>query len=172
MHCVRRTHRRIMAGPRCRRPLWLHRHEIARQYTGDKSRSTDFGHRSTWNHHQSRYGRLLQATRRENARGLSPNETTRCPRWTPGYTKSGRRDSNPRHPAWEASALPTELRPRPVKSYSSSWYGPCNFGCDRRVRVICEIYGTTRSRFIASRCSGRQLNRIARDALSFALPSR
>ena len=26
--------------------------------------------------------------------------------------KSGRRDSNPRHPAWEASALPTELRPR------------------------------------------------------------
>jgi len=26
-------------------------------------------------------------------------------------SKSGRRDSNPRHPAWEASALPTELRP-------------------------------------------------------------
>ena len=26
--------------------------------------------------------------------------------------QSGRRDSNPRHPAWEASALPTELRPR------------------------------------------------------------
>ena len=26
--------------------------------------------------------------------------------------KSGRRDSNPRHPAWEASALPTELRPQ------------------------------------------------------------
>ena len=30
-----------------------------------------------------------------------------------GFTyKSGRRDSNPRHPAWEASTLPTELRPR------------------------------------------------------------
>ena len=25
---------------------------------------------------------------------------------------SGRRDSNPRHPAWKASALPTELLPR------------------------------------------------------------
>ena len=30
--------------------------------------------------------------------------------------KSGRRDSNPRHPAWEASALPTELRPRTAQS--------------------------------------------------------
>src|SRR5947209_18601442 len=28
------------------------------------------------------------------------------------YAQSGRRDSNSRHPAWEASALPTELRPR------------------------------------------------------------
>jgi hypothetical protein len=28
------------------------------------------------------------------------------------FQLSGRRDSNPRHLAWEASALPTELRPR------------------------------------------------------------
>src|SRR5438067_445551 len=31
--------------------------------------------------------------------------------WLNRVTKSGRRDSNPRHPAWEASALPTELHP-------------------------------------------------------------
>ena len=30
--------------------------------------------------------------------------------------KSGRRGSNPRHPAWEAGALPTELLPRAVPS--------------------------------------------------------
>ena len=28
------------------------------------------------------------------------------------YIKSGRRDSNPRHTAWEAVTLPTELRPQ------------------------------------------------------------
>ena len=28
------------------------------------------------------------------------------------FLRSGRRDSNSRHPAWEADALPTELRPR------------------------------------------------------------
>ena len=32
--------------------------------------------------------------------------------------QSGRWGSNPRHPAWEAGALPTELRPRVVKSTS------------------------------------------------------
>src|SRR5581483_8530704 len=37
---------------------------------------------------------------------------------TRGVKKSGRRDSNPRHPAWEASALPTELRPQDC-SYST-----------------------------------------------------
>jgi hypothetical protein len=31
---------------------------------------------------------------------------------TRGFPSSGRWDSNPRHLAWEASALPTELRPR------------------------------------------------------------
>jgi hypothetical protein len=30
--------------------------------------------------------------------------------------QSGRWDSNPRHLAWEASALPTELRPRALDS--------------------------------------------------------
>ena len=34
----------------------------------------------------------------------------------PRHNKRGRRDSNPRHPAWEASALPTELRPRTFQS--------------------------------------------------------
>jgi hypothetical protein len=35
---------------------------------------------------------------------------------------SGRRDSNPRHLAWEASALPTELRPRGLDSTEfSGW---------------------------------------------------
>jgi hypothetical protein len=29
-----------------------------------------------------------------------------------GYLQSGRPDSNRRHAAWEATALPTELRPR------------------------------------------------------------
>src|SRR6476660_5940153 len=36
-----------------------------------------------------------------------PAATRRC-----SSERSGRRDSNPRHLAWEASALPTELRPR------------------------------------------------------------
>jgi hypothetical protein len=31
-------------------------------------------------------------------------------------SRSGRRDSNPRHLAWEASALPTELRPQRLDS--------------------------------------------------------
>ncbi len=30
--------------------------------------------------------------------------------------KSGRRDSNPRHPAWEATPLPTELRPHSTET--------------------------------------------------------
>src|ERR1700748_1077633 len=34
--------------------------------------------------------------------------------------KSGRTDSNRRHPAWEASALPTELRPRGCKQWQPS----------------------------------------------------
>ena len=33
------------------------------------------------------------------------------PRFRANYVKSGRRGSNSRHPAWEASALPTELHP-------------------------------------------------------------
>jgi hypothetical protein len=43
---------------------------------------------------------------------------TSCPRgaW------SGRRDSNPRHSAWEADALPTELLPR--MAASAAWSGP------------------------------------------------
>ncbi len=35
--------------------------------------------------------------------------------------KSGRRDSNPRHPAWEASALPTELRPQRAVQSRPAW---------------------------------------------------
>ena len=30
---------------------------------------------------------------------------------TEAFSGSGKRDSNPRHPAWEAGALPTELFP-------------------------------------------------------------
>jgi hypothetical protein len=38
-----------------------------------------------------------------------------CPRLTTGSIQSGRRDSNPRHSAWEADALPTELRPQEIR---------------------------------------------------------
>ena len=34
------------------------------------------------------------------------------------FNESGKRDSNPRHPAWEASTLPTELLP-PVIDFGS-----------------------------------------------------
>ena len=49
------------------------------------------------------------------ARGAAIAKRSRNHRISPAFRqkkKSGRRDSNPRHPAWEASALPTELRPR------------------------------------------------------------
>ena len=37
---------------------------------------------------------------------------------------SGRRDSNSRHSAWEADALPTELRPRANRGNSLRWPRP------------------------------------------------
>jgi integrase len=46
---------------------------------------------------------------------VEPTRNAKTPRTTNDsrrFGDSGRRDSNPRHPAWEASALPTELRPR------------------------------------------------------------
>jgi hypothetical protein len=47
--------------------------------------------------------------------------------------KSGRRDSNPRHPAWEASALPTELRPQ-CRISRRIWDDPCSTDSNFRVR--------------------------------------
>src|SRR2546428_605259 len=38
-----------------------------------------------------------------------------------GSEQSGRWDSNPRHLAWEASALPTELRPRAGRIVALRW---------------------------------------------------
>ena len=46
-----------------------------------------------------------------NAEWVSGIKLTDAQRETAVNVLSGRRDSNPRHPAWEASALPTELRP-------------------------------------------------------------
>ena len=51
-------------------------------------------------------------------KNLDGNRTEKPRRYDPRspanryYQRSGRWDSNPRHLAWEASALPTELRPR------------------------------------------------------------
>lgn len=52
--------------------------------------------------------------------------------------KSGRRDSNPRHPAWEASALPTELRPHLLRRNSTT---RCDgaIACGLRRRRACEF---------------------------------
>ena len=36
------------------------------------------------------------------------------PFWTPSHSESGKRDSNPRPPAWKASALSTELFPQTI----------------------------------------------------------
>src|SRR5690606_4493508 len=47
----------------------------------------------------------LKDLRRQDSESGSPNEGSRS-------IQSGRRDSNPRLPAWEASTLATELRPR------------------------------------------------------------
>src|ERR1041384_7746509 len=44
---------------------------------------------------------------------------------------SGRRDSNPRQPAWKAGALPAELRQHGLRSIPSAWafdLSPCLFG--------------------------------------------
>ena len=51
----------------------------------------------------------------DSGRGTDRGKS-RDPREKSEKPKSGRRDSNPRHPAWEASALPTELRPRTKES--------------------------------------------------------
>src|ERR671919_203873 len=57
---------------------------------------------------------------------LGPNpaglQAKRCESLQP--QKSGRRASNPRPLAWEANALPTELRPRTTRD-SSAGPGPC-----------------------------------------------
>lgn len=50
--------------------------------------------------------------RRSGSRAGRASRTRACRDQFRHGEKSGRRDSNPRHPAWEASALPTELRPR------------------------------------------------------------
>jgi hypothetical protein len=56
-------------------------------------------------------------------RGVGSPSWPRCPERLP---LSGRRGSNPRHLAWEASALPTELRPRSVDS-SPPLHGPQSY---------------------------------------------
>src|SRR3954464_7816139 len=55
-----------------------------------------------------------------------PAESTSCDfRRATCCTQSGRRGSNPRHSAWKADALPTELLPRKSRSPSSGpeWWG-------------------------------------------------
>src|SRR5581483_6005608 len=63
--------------------------------------------------------RAAAHARRTAASTTGPSET-RKPASGAGfrstYVESGRTDSNRRHPAWEAGALPTELRPRGLYS--------------------------------------------------------
>jgi hypothetical protein len=70
--------------------------------------------------------RTMRADRKARARGRREGATGNprggAPRVGEIRFESGRRDSNPRHPAWEASALPTELRPRGVP-FSLGWLG-------------------------------------------------
>ena len=44
-------------------------------------------------------------------------ENSLSSRWHHLKKWSGRRDSDPRHPAWEADTLPTELRPQKPQKY-------------------------------------------------------
>ena len=56
-----------------------------------------------------RIGYLISVSNRDTNKSRVPNTF-----WTPSHSESGKRDSNPRPPAWKASALSTELFPQNV----------------------------------------------------------
>ena len=57
-------------------------------------------------------GRLSRPTTTRRPAREKPRKTRAKPRFPGCFVQSGRPDSDRRHPAWEASALPTELRPQ------------------------------------------------------------
>ena len=88
--------------------------ESPRKFAPGFAPTPDFGGRNS--HSEARSADL----------GKGDDETQRTPKplQIQGFgnachheSQSGRRDSNSRHPAWEASALPTELRPRGAAIY-------------------------------------------------------
>ena len=113
-----------------------HRKRASRSSSGSASRSERPGGAPLDTHGKPSSARLLRETRMEShrpdagravpassdRRRVCPLDTSQlaasggiCERELSAYPRlppSGRRDSNPRHLAWEASALPTELRPR------------------------------------------------------------
>lgn len=86
-----------------------------------------------------------------------PSDMTK-PRSTPGaergHAESGRRDSNPRQPAWEAGALPTELLPQRPE-ISSRRAGLSTGGGRRRGGARPPIPGPNR-RLTPSSCIARR----------------
>ncbi len=58
----------------------------------------------------------------------TPRPLTRSGRGVGSFEESGRRDSNPRHQAWKASALPTELLPRGTAPARPDCGGPASGG--------------------------------------------